>query len=85
MARKYHNYTLPTDALHCEEETQSTNSHMTFKAILSNHLSLPQCDDCKTRNDTKYCTTKQGPNTKKKLQTVEATTNNESTTTHTLP
>ena len=40
MARKYHNHTLQTNTLHREEETQSTNSHMTFKAILSNHLSL---------------------------------------------
>ena len=33
MARKYHNHTLQTDTLHREEETQSTNSHVTFKAI----------------------------------------------------
>ena len=42
MARKYHNHTLQTDNLHRKAETQSTNSHMTFKAILRNHLSLPQ-------------------------------------------
>ena len=80
MARKYHNHTLQTDTLHREEETQSTNSHMTFKAILSNHLSLPQRDDCKTRNDIRYCTKKQGPKTKNP-QTIGATINNESTTT----
>ena len=32
MARKYNNHTLKTDTLHREEETQSTNSHMAFKA-----------------------------------------------------
>ena len=40
MARIYHNHTLQTNPLHREEETHSTNSHMTLKAILSNHLSL---------------------------------------------
>ena len=33
MARKYHNHTLQTNPLHREEETHSTNSHMTLKAI----------------------------------------------------
>ena len=70
--------------MHREEETQSIKSHMTPKAFLSNHLSLPRRDDCKTRNDTKYYTTKQGPNTKKHTQkTIGATINNESTTTYT--
>ena len=74
MAKKYmyHNQTLQTNPLHHEEENHSTNSPLTLKAILSNHISLPQRDDCKTRNDTKYCTTKQGPNTKIK-QTIGAT------------
>ena len=40
MARKYHNHTLQTKPLHPEEETHSTNSPMTLKVILSNHLSL---------------------------------------------
>ena len=39
MARIYHNHTLQTDTLHREEETQSTYSHMTFKAVFK-HLSL---------------------------------------------
>ena len=33
MARKYQNHTLQTDTLHRGEETQSTNSRMTFKVI----------------------------------------------------
>ena len=66
MARKYHNHTLQTNSLLREEETHSTNSPMTLKAILSNHHSHPQRDDYKIINDTKYYTTKQGPNTKKK-------------------
>ena len=42
-------------------------------------LSLSQQEDCKTRKDTKYCLTKQGP-THKKPQTTEANINNDSTT-----
>ena len=67
MARKYHNHTLQTNPLHREEETHSTNSPITLRAFFkqpSLSLSLHQRDDCKHRNDTKYCTTKQGPNTK---------------------
>ena len=41
MARKYHNHTLQTNPLLREEETHSTNSPMTLKQFLSNHLSLP--------------------------------------------
>ena len=53
---------------HDEEEMQSTNSHMTSKGNFKQPaLSLPQRDDCKTRNDTMYCTTKQGQNTHKQL------------------
>ena len=33
MARKYHNHTLQTNPLLREEETHSTNSPMTLKAI----------------------------------------------------
>ena len=40
MAGKYHNHTLQTNPLHREEETHSTNSPMTQKQFLSNHLSL---------------------------------------------
>ena len=54
-----------------------------YMSILSNQLSLPQRDDCKTRNDTMYCTTKQGQITKHP-QTIVATMNNESTTTGAL-
>ena len=81
MARKYHNHTLQTNLLHREEETHSTNSPMTLKAIfkqpsLSLSLSLPQRDDCKTRNDTKFCTTKTRTKYKNKTQTIGATINN---------
>ena len=70
MARKYHTHTLQTNPSHHKEETQRSNSHMTLKAILRQPAltSLPQRDDCKTRNYTKKCTTKQGPNTKKHKQ-----------------
>ena len=53
---------------HREEETQRTNNHMTpttqlkqcNQLSLSLSLSLSQCDDCETRNGTKYCITKYG-------------------------
>ena len=65
MVRQYHNHTLQTNPLHREEETHSTNSPITLNTLFKQpSLSLPQRDDCKTRNDTKYCTTKQGPNAK---------------------
>ena len=67
-----HGHTLQTNPLLREEETHSTNSPMTLKAILSSNRSHPQRDDYKIRNDTKYYTTKQGPNTKFK-QTKGAT------------
>ena len=79
MARKYHNHTLQTDQLHREEETHSINSPMTVKAIFkqpSLSLSLPQRDDCKTKNDTKYCTTKTRAKYENKTQTIGATKNN---------
>ena len=54
MARKYHNHTLQTNLFHREEEAHSTNSPMTLKQFLSNHLSLLQRDDCKTSYDNKH-------------------------------
>ena len=82
MAGKYHNHTLHTSPLHREEKTHSTNNPMILKAVLGNHLSLSQRDDCKTRNGTKYCTTKQGPNIRIK-QTIGATIiNNQQQHTH---
>ena len=45
----------------------------------SNQLPLPQRDDCKKEN-TKHCTTKQGPNTELP-QIIRATIKNELTTT----
>ena len=58
MTRKCHN--------HRKEETWRTDSHITARTQLKqiNQLSLPQGDDCNTRNDTKHFITKQGPNTK---------------------
>ena len=49
-----------------------------------NQLLIPHHDDCKTRKDTKYCITKQGPNTEPP-QTKGAIINNESTTIEPLP
>ena len=34
------------------------------QSYYNHQLSLPQSDDRKTRQDTKYCNTKQGPDTK---------------------
>ena len=67
MLRKYHNHTPHTNPRHTEEELQNTDSHSTpgRKLIYSNQLSLiPQQAGCKTRKDTKYCLTEQGPYTK---------------------
>ena len=68
IARKNHNHKQQTIPGKSEEEAKSDNKNTTFRtpqtAQLSLSLSLPQCDDCKTRKDTKCCTTKQGPNTK---------------------
>ena len=66
MARKYHNHTPQTNLLHREEEAHSTNSPMTLKAILSNHLSLSllQRDDAKLEMTLSTAPQKQGRNTK---------------------
>ena len=73
---------------HCTaRKRHSTNSPNDIQSkFLSNHLSLPQRDDCKTRNDTKYCTTKQEPNKQiQKKQTIAATTiSNQQQHTHRL-
>ena len=64
MTRKYHNHTLQTNPRHSEQEPQNTDSHKTPGKQLkqSNQFSLPHQDDGKTRKDTKYCISKQGPN-----------------------
>ena len=73
MARKYHNHTLHTNLLHRVEETHSTNSPMTIKAILSNHISLslslslslfPSEMIAKLEMTLSNAQQKQGPNTK---------------------
>ena len=53
--------------------------HKTKQPALS-----PQGDFCKTRKDSEYCITKLGSNTNPP-QTMEATINNESTTTGPTP
>ena len=57
MARKYHNHTLQTNPWLHEVEIQNSYSRMTSdrQLKLSDQLSRPQWDDCKTRKDTKYC------------------------------
>ena len=64
MIRKYHYHVLHTNPRHHEEEPHNTNSHKTSRNQLkqSNQLSLPCQDDCKTREDTKECISKQRPN-----------------------
>ena len=75
-------YTADQPKVLCEEETPHNNSHMTSRRQLnlSNQHSFPHRDDCKTKKDTKYCTTKQGPYIKPQ-QKRGATINNESATT----
>ena len=53
MIRKYHNHKLQTKPWHREEEPH--NNHVTpgRQTKLSDQLSLPNRDDCKTRMDTK--------------------------------
>ena len=55
--------TMRTNPWHREEELQDIYSNKTSKRQLkhSNQLSLPRQDDCKTRNDIKYCIPKQRP------------------------
>ena len=53
---------LQTNPWHLEEETQNTGIYTPVRTQLkhTNQLSLRQKDDCKTKNDTKNFTTKQG-------------------------
>ena len=77
---------ITINPLHHEEKMQSINSHMTLKGNFNQPALFPKRDDCKTRNDTMYCTTnmtKQGQNTKHP-QTILEAINNESTTTNLL-
>ena len=68
------------------KEPQNSNSHKTSVRQLkkSNQLSLVCQFDCKTRNATKQCTTKQGQNTETP-QSLRYKFNNESTTTELAP
>ena len=50
MIRKYHNHKLQTNQWHREEEAHNHKQ--------SNQLSFPHQDDCKTRIDITYRTTK---------------------------
>ena len=59
---KYHKYTLvtlQTNPRHSEEEPQNIYSYKTLGRQLKQSKQLS--DDCKTRKDTKYCTTKHRP------------------------
>ena len=58
MIRKYHNHKLQTTPWHREEEP--LNHHMTPGRQIkqSTQLSHPHQDDCNTRMDIKYRTTK---------------------------
>ena len=58
MIKKYHNHKLQTNPCHREEEPQSNHEILGRQPKLSNQLSLPHQDDCKTRMDTKQRTTK---------------------------
>ena len=94
IVRTYHNHKLQTNPWHREEEhpwhceEEPHNNHETparetkQRQRKSNQLSLPHQDNCKTRMDTKWRTTKH-----KQLQNPKmgVTINNESTTTEPLP
>ena len=47
--------------MHCEEETENTESYHTIKVKHSNQLSLPLQNDSLTRKDTMKDITEQGP------------------------
>ena len=66
---QWNNHTLLTNPRHREEETENTNNNTTPKKIKLKHpILIPQREDCKTRRDTKYCKTKQGPNSNPQKQ-----------------
>ena len=84
MTRKCHNHTLQTNQWHREEE--STNGDMTFRTQLksSKQLSLPQKNEWKPRDNTKYCKTKLGLNTYRHKQLEQQQTMNKQQQNHCL-
>ena len=58
MIRKYHNHKLQTTPWHREEEPLNHHETPGRQIKQSNQLSLPHQDDCNTRMDIKYPTTK---------------------------
>ena len=58
MTRKYHNHKLQTTPWHPEEEPLNHHETPGRQIKQSNQLSLPHQDECKTRRDIKYRTTK---------------------------
>ena len=87
MIRKYHNYKLQTTPWHCEDEPPNNHKTPGRQIKQRNQLSLPHQDDCNTRMDIKYRTTKHrtityshnGSNNKQKVNN-NRTTNSEGTT-----
>ena len=58
MTRKYHNHKLQKTPWHREEEPHNTHETPGRQTKQSNKLSLPHQDDCNTRMDIKFRTTK---------------------------
>ena len=59
MIKKYHNHKLQTNPWHRKLEPHNNHKTPGRQTKQSNQLSLLHQDDCKTRMDTKQCTTKQ--------------------------
>ena len=78
IIRKYHNHKLQTNPWHREEEQDNIHETPGRQTKQSNQLSqsLPHRNDCKTRKDTEYRTTKHRTITE---------SHNESTTTEPQP
>ena len=81
MIKKYHNHKPQTTPWHREEEPLNHHETPGRQIKQSNQLSLPHQDDCKTRVDIKYRTTKQraitdfhnGSNNKRKVNNNRTT------------
>ena len=58
MIRKYYNHKLLTNLWYCEEESHNNHQTPERQTKQSNQLFLTHRDNCKTRMDTKQCTTK---------------------------
>ena len=58
MIRKYYNHKLKPNPWHCKEELHNNYETPERQTKQSSQLSFPPQDDCKTRKDKKYRTTK---------------------------